>query len=98
MRRADTKSPANAGARSAWHAWCTRAGMLEDACSPSGARYYAGEMVDDKYDLIELLGTGGMGSVWRARDCLLDIDVALKLIRPREACAGALERVLSEGA
>ena len=35
------------------------------------------------YEVIELLGQGGMGTVFRARHLKLDKEVALKLIRPR---------------
>jgi eukaryotic-like serine/threonine-protein kinase len=34
------------------------------------------------YQLIELLGRGGMGEVWRARHRLLSRDAAIKLVRP----------------
>jgi len=40
-----------------------------------------GQTIAGRYDLIELLGTGGMGEVYRARDRELDDLVALKVIR-----------------
>jgi serine/threonine-protein kinase len=39
-----------------------------------------GELIDGRYELEELVGTGGMSSVYRARDTLLERDVALKIM------------------
>ena len=39
-----------------------------------------GEVLSDRYEVEELVGTGGMSSVFRARDRLLDREVALKVL------------------
>jgi eukaryotic-like serine/threonine-protein kinase len=41
------------------------------------------------YQLVELLGQGGMGEVWRARHHLLARDAAIKLVRPEVLGAGS---------
>jgi len=39
-----------------------------------------GELIADRYELEEVVGTGGMSSVYRAHDRLLERDVALKVL------------------
>src|SRR3954449_1345783 len=39
-----------------------------------------GDLVADRYELEELVGTGGMSSVFRAHDRMLDRKVALKVL------------------
>ncbi len=42
-----------------------------------------GELIAERYELEELVGTGGMSSVYRAHDRLLERDVALKVLHPQ---------------
>ena len=60
--------------------------------------YAPGEVLLGKYQLVERLATGGMGAVWRARNQLLESDVAVKVMfRAATDPAGiALQRAHSE--
>src|SRR5690606_121726 len=54
------------------------------ALAPAGATYIRmqpGAVIADRLEIGELLGQGGMGEVYAARDRLKDEDVAIKVMR-----------------
>jgi serine/threonine-protein kinase len=56
-----------------------------------------GELIQSRYRLVQLLGSGASGSVWQAKNELIDRDVALKVMRPDVAQdMVALQRFFNE--
>lgn len=54
----------------------------------------AGTVLNNRYEVLSKVGDGGMGTVWRGHDAILDREVAIKvMLRPDEA---ALTRFLRE--
>jgi serine/threonine-protein kinase len=56
----------------------------------------AREVLAGRWEILGLIGSGGMGTVYRARDRELDEDVALKVLRAEVLSPADLERFLRE--
>jgi serine/threonine protein kinase/Flp pilus assembly protein TadD len=55
------------------------------ASSATPAVIEPGSVIGNRFEVLQLLGEGGMGAVYKAHDRELERDVALKLIRPELA-------------
>src|ERR671930_1894556 len=47
-----------------------------------------GELIAERYEIEELVGAGGMSSVYKARDTLLERNVALKILHEHYTADG----------
>lgn len=76
--------------------WSRNTRSQEDFDGPMAA-LQDGSVLGERYEIIKLLGQGGMGAVYKARDRELDRLVALKVIRPELAGhASILQRFKQE--
>ncbi|MCZ2525377.1 serine/threonine-protein kinase [Streptomyces sp. HB2AG] len=48
------------------------------------------QVISDRYELVQRLGHGGMGDVWRGYDTVLDRQVAVKLVRQEAVASPAV--------
>ncbi len=76
--------------------WSAQGGITSSGATPPSV-LQPGYVLGNRYEIVQLLGEGGMGSVYEARDRELDRLVALKVIRPELAQnAHALHRFKQE--
>jgi eukaryotic-like serine/threonine-protein kinase len=57
--------------------------------------YAVGEVVADKYELVSMIGRGGMGEVWHARHRELGTDLAIKFLDRERHAAGEADEASS---
>jgi serine/threonine-protein kinase len=65
--------------------------------TPDSSRpHCAGDVIAGRYRLVSVLGEGGMGVVWLARNLTLEVDVAVKLLHLGSASPKMSRRLLQE--
>ncbi len=60
----------------------TTAALGTRASGDTPSRYDEGDLINDRYEIIRLLGRGGMGEVYLANDKRINRNVALKVLHP----------------
>ena len=65
---------------------------VEQANEPDRPQLAVGDVVADRYRIEAFVQRGGMGEVYRATDELLDVEIAVKIVRPNIAWDPAVLR------
>jgi serine/threonine-protein kinase len=68
------------------------------ACGLPVARLTPGQILDGKYEVLDKIGEGGMGEVWRVRHLHLDEIRIIKVTKPDPSGGGAATRRFQEEA
>jgi eukaryotic-like serine/threonine-protein kinase len=72
-------------------------GITGEFAALVGPSLSAGSVLAGRYEILQMLGQGGMGAVYKARDRQVDRLVAVKIIRPEMAANPAiLQRFIQE--
>lgn len=95
LELAQTIEDAHTPTVEAWELACT----LPQGSSSRGAVTDTGSFFSfhqDRYELLEHVGTGAMATVWRALDTRSLREVAVKLVRTEDVCEADMERLARE--
>src|SRR5260370_3383941 len=77
-----TISPSEYGQTTGWSKAATLRPSIEAAAK---GQLKPGSMLGERYEIVQLLGQGGMGALYKALYVELERTIALQLIRPRLA-------------